>query len=172
MAQIIEAPNCDAIKFASVFLAGGITKCEDWQSEVIKRLEPHGITVFNPRRKRFDISDATEELRQITWEFRKLEEMDIFSMYFCNSESVQPICMYELGRYICRMQERFPNDWKDRIVISVEKGYSRAGDVFVQTNLAGVTNVYANASPGKHADRILQALDKITSGYNVSLMFG
>lgn len=174
MAQIIEAPNYDAIKYTSVFLAGGITKCEDWQSKVIERLEPHDITVFNPRRKSFDISDTTEELRQITWEFRKLEEMDIFSMYFCNSESVQPICMYELGRYICRMRERFPNDWDDRIVVSVEEGYSRADDVFVQTKLAGLslTNVNAGASPNNHAYRILQALDKINSGNHVSLMFG
>ena len=174
MAQIIEAPNTDVRKFASVFLAGGITKCEDWQSKVIERLEPYGITVFNPRRKNFDISNKTEELKQIVWEFRRLEEMDIFSMYFCNSESDQPICMYELGRYICRMQERFPNDWEDRIVISVEEGYSRADDVFVQTKLAGLslTNVNAGASPNSHAYRILQALDKITSGYTVSLMFG
>jgi len=163
MAQIIEAPNTEAIKYASVFLAGGITKCKDWQSKVIKQLEPYGITIFNPRRNNFDISNRTEELKQITWEFRRLEEMDIFSMYFCDSESVQPVCMYELGRYICRMQERFPDEWKDRIVVGVEGGYSRADDVFVQTRLAGLFDVCPDASPESHADRIAFALYKITN---------
>jgi len=149
-------------EYPSVFLAGGITKCEDWQSKVIKRLEPYSVTIFNPRRKSFDINDLTETLKQIAWEFNRLEEMDIFSMYFCNSESDQPICMYELGRYICRMQERFP-DWKDRIVVSVEEGYSRADDVFVQTRLAGLFDVCPDASPESHADRIAFALYKITN---------
>jgi len=166
MAQIIEAPNVyrEVIEHPSVFLAGGITKCEDWQSKVIKRLEPYNITIFNPRRKIFDISDKTEAIRQISWEFHRLEEMDIFSMYFCNSESDQPICMYELGRYLCRMQERFPDDWEDRVVVSVEEGYSRALDVFVQTRLAGLFNyVTVDASPESHADRIAFALYKITN---------
>lgn len=40
-------------------------------------------------------------------------------MYFCESESVQPICMYELGRNLIRMQQRFP-DFYNRIIIGVE----------------------------------------------------
>lgn len=176
MTQIIEAPKQNVVKYISVFLAGGISKCDDWQSKVIEKLKNRGaLTIFNPRRKKFDVDNKSAELEQICWEFDRLERMDIFSMYFCDSESVQPICMYELGRYICRMQERFPDDWDDRIVISVEKGYSRASDVLIQTRLAGVTNVYLDdVQPESHADRILQALDKIiaSSDCDSYMMFG
>lgn len=58
-------------------------------------------------------------------------------MYFTNSEnSVQPICLYELGRHLERMIHRFPGDWKDRIIIGIEDGYSRTQDVIIQSRLA------------------------------------
>ena len=58
-------------------------------------------------------------------------------MYFASSEiSDQPICMYELGRYISRMQMRFPGDWNTRILVSSEIGYKRIEDVRTQTALA------------------------------------
>ena len=121
MSQIIIAPNQEEAIFHSVFLAGGISNCTDWQSEVIKYLDKEDITIFNPRRKNFDITDLSATTQQIKWEFNRLEKMDIFSMYFCESKSDQPICMYELGRYVERMRVRFPLDWEERIIISVEK---------------------------------------------------
>ena len=89
--------------------------------------------------------------------------MDIFSMYFCDSESVQPICMYELGRNIIRIQNRFPSDWEKRIVISVEDGYRRKADVLIQTELATLNKVFvdANASPDLHAQYIKRAIKSI-----------
>ena len=39
MAQIITAPSIELPKFTSVFLAGGITNCKEWQEEVIEKLE-------------------------------------------------------------------------------------------------------------------------------------
>ena len=109
----------------TVFLAGGITNCHNWQEEILKYLDTDftpeitsKLVIFNPRRKNFHINDPNATEQQITWEFNRLEEADIFSMYFCAGESDQPICMYELGRYISEMQKRFPIDWKDRIIIS------------------------------------------------------
>ena len=100
MAQIITAPNIEVPKFTSVFLAGGITNCKEWQKEVIERLQYDKVSIFNPRQEHFDISDKNASYKQILWEFERLEKMDIFSMYFCNDNSDQPICMYELGRNI------------------------------------------------------------------------
>lgn len=124
----------------SVFLAGGITNCFEWQDEVIdilrKREYTDKLVIFNPRRKNFPIGDPTASHDQITWEFKQLEKMDIFSMYFCGGISDQPICMYELGRNIVRMQNRFPADWEERIIVSVEDNYKRKDDVFIQTDLA------------------------------------
>lgn len=123
-----------------VFLAGGITKCKDWQEEVINELGRYhfddNVIVMSPRCEEFDITDKNASRKQIEWEFKYLSDMDLFSMYFCNSESVQPICMYELGRYISDMSHRFPFSIKDRVLVGIEYGYSREQDVLIQTRLA------------------------------------
>ena len=163
MAQIITAPSIELPKFPSVFLAGGITNCKEWQKEVIKELEYCDISLFNPRQEHFDVSDKSASYKQILWEFERLEKMDIFSMYFCNDNSDQPICMYELGRNIIRMQNRFPNDWEKRIVVSVEDGYKRKADVLIQTELAtgGKIFVDGDATPESHAYYIKRAARSI-----------
>ena len=144
--RVITAPE-NYVKEAGdicVFLAGGITKCKEWQKDIISRLEgikeTDHLVVFNPRRDNFDIKDPTATEKQIVWEFKMLEQCDIFSMYFCDSESDQPICFYELGRNIARIQAKYPTSWQDRIIITVEPGFKRAKDVYLQTCLAMGTN--------------------------------
>lgn len=160
MVQVITAPSNQKAKFISVFLAGGITNCKEWQKEVINEIssyENNNITLFNPRQENFDITDKSASYKQILWEYKRLEKMDIFSMYFCNDNSDQPICMYELGRNIVRMQNRFPNDWEKRIIISIEKGYKRSQDVIIQTQLCAPKLFVENdATPETHAKYILK----------------
>ena len=85
-----------------------------------------------------------------------LEQCDIFSMYFCAGESDQPICMYELGRNICRMQMRFPMNWDVRFVVTVEEGYKRAKDVRIQTALAcDFTENWIHNRIEDHVDNII-----------------
>lgn len=138
------------------FLAGGITQCADWQKEVIKELEKYdapNLVVFNPRRENFPIWNPNASQEQIEWEFHWLEQMDIFSMYFSAGESVQPICMYELGRNLALMANR---GITHQCVISVEKGYKREQDVVIQTKLATKQDlVFTDANPVIHAKRIL-----------------
>jgi hypothetical protein len=162
-AQVITAPSMEPSIFISVFLAGGITNCKKWQKEVIEELDNEYMSIFNPRQEHFDISDKNASYKQILWEFERLEKMDIFSMYFCNDNSDQPICMYELGRNIVRMQNRFPSDWENRIVISVEDGYKRAQDVLIQTQLCtkGKVFVETNANPKLHAEYIKEKIEYI-----------
>ena len=159
MAQIITAPSIELPKFTSVFLGGGITNCKEWQKEVIRELEFEDISLFNPRQEHFNVSDKNASYKQILWEFERLEKMDIFSMYFCNDNSDQPICMYELGRNIVRMQNRFADDWEKRIVISVENGYRREADVIIQTELATRNKIFVHtdATPELHAQYIKRA---------------
>ena len=163
MVQIITAPSIELPKFISVFLAGGITNCKEWQKDVIEELKFEDISFFNPRQEHFDVSDKNASYKQILWEFERLEKMDIFSMYYCNDNSDQPICMYELGRNIVRMQNRFPSDWEKRIVISVEDGYRRKNDVLIQTALATQNRVFveANATPNLHSQCIKRAIKSI-----------
>lgn len=150
------------------FLAGGISGCPNWQKEVIEELysleknrgeDLSHLIVLNPRREFFDVSDIGNSYEQIRWEFNHLECADIFSMYFCSGESVQPICLYELGRNLVRMQQKFPESYDKRIVLSVEGNYIRSDDVICQANLAMIRadNMIINhmkANPISHARAI------------------
>ena len=173
--RIITAPNYyePFTIDIRVFLAGGITNCPDWQQKILKQLEDNyvydSLVVFNPRRENFPIGDKTAAYTQIAWEFEMLEKCDIFSMYFSSGDSDQPICMYELGRNILRMQMRFPTDWQDRIVISAEDGYRRKQDVLIQTGLATQGKVFVNTQISsqiclaEHADNIVRAYKNLLS---------
>lgn len=153
----------------SVFLAGGITNCPDWQKDIINKLQTDytnlddKLVIFNPRRENFPIGDKSASYKQIEWEFNALEKADIFSMYFTSGVSDQPICMYELGRYISRMQAKYPVDWKYRIIISVEDGYKRKEDVLIQTQLACGADLFVNTqisdiiNKDYHAEMIVRA---------------
>lgn len=161
-----------------VFLAGGITNCEDWQKLVIARLREHelsdpgsldGLVVLNPRRENFPIDDPSAAEEQITWEFSNLQRADVLSMYFAAGKSDQPICMYELGRNVVLMRDRFPDGFADRIVVTYERGYSRSEDVRIQLGLAwaaegeGVPDVM-EADPASHAARIIEAYRRVKAG--------
>ena len=170
--KVITAPEKHTVKDTDilVFLAGGITGCPDWQQEVIRYLQEldaspeecslDNLVIFNPRREDFPINDPSAASTQISWEFQWLERADILSMYFANSSSDQPICMYELGRNIARMQMRFPTDWLHRIVVSIEQGYRRESDVRIQMMLAtdgAVVPVVYQQGKNFHAHRIYNA---------------
>ena len=153
MIKVVTAP--ERVDFSKksikIFLAGGIQKCPMWQDRVIKNLttvdmeSDIDVYLMNPRRPNFPIHDPSAADEQIKWEFEMLEKCDIFSMYFANTlESDQPICFYELGRYIERIKKRFPLDWNDRIVVTCEKGFRRWKDVDVQTSLATDDEIVVN----------------------------
>jgi hypothetical protein len=95
------------------------------------------LVIFNPRRSTFDITDKNATVKQIHWEFDRLEHVDLFTMFFANSPSPQPICFYELGRNLVRMQQRFPGEFDSRIFIGIQDGFSRKDDVLIQSDLAG-----------------------------------
>jgi hypothetical protein len=133
----------------SVFLAGGITGCPDWQAEVIYMLDEEGFdgTVYNPRRANFPIGDPTAASEQIAWEFAALERADVRLFWFAGGERVfpesalrsageypgagarysspvQPIALYELGRWTAL--EAAP------LVVGADPNYARLIDVHEQ----------------------------------------
>ena len=141
-----------------VFLAGGITDCSDWQSKVIEELEKldslynlDDVVIFNPRRENFDVTDPDATIDQIEWEHKYLNDCDIFSIYFEASKSLQPICMYELGKH----------SLKDRKVVTVQKGYLREEDVLIQCKLDGlwVDYIFGDEAIAVHARRIAYQID-------------
>ena len=122
------------------FLGGGITNCPDWQSEVIARLEKYpnldNLVVFNPRRPDFPIGDPNASYEQISWEYKWLNQCDIFSMFFCDGPSDQPICLYELGRNLLLQQICCHSYVLNNVIISCHNDYKRKQDVEIQVQLA------------------------------------
>lgn len=163
--RVITAPmsfNLLSDNSISVFLAGGITNCKEWQDEVIDALKVYResderydipmLTILNPRRWKFDVNDPSIEYQQISWEHRMLSKCDYVSFFFDNSESLQPITLYELGRW----------SMIKPTIISIVDGYKRQNDVLIQKQLDGESNIfvydtYDEAVYG-HADRILRAV--------------
>ena len=158
----------------AIFLGGGIQHCPDWQAEVCRELGdrlgniPGRIVVFNPRRPEFNMADPNAGREQIEWEFRNLGRMGIFSMLFWGTaDSGQPICFYELGRYVETMKRRFPRTWHRRIVVSVSNRFPRRLDVAVQLRLATngqITPIAAGYHPALvslHAEAIAEAVEDL-----------
>lgn len=111
----------------SLFLAGGITDCPDWQSDMRSRLSTvDGLVLLNPRRANFPIGDPGAALAQITWEFEHLRKADAISFWF-PKETLCPIVLYELGAWSMSQKPIF---------VGVEPGYKRQQDVEIQTRLA------------------------------------
>lgn len=137
MALIIEAPNeiysLQNNRNKKLFLAGGITNCPDWQSEIIELLKPiQGLTVYNPRRKDFPIEDPNAAQEQITWEYNHLKEADMILFWFSRG-SLNPIVLYELGRW--------GNSSDKPIIIGLDPDYERSTDVITQTLLSRGTDM-------------------------------
>ena len=65
--QYIEAPSDEPAKNdESIFLAGGISNCPDWQKEVAEEFEKDldRLTVYNPRRKNFEMFKGTAQFKE------------------------------------------------------------------------------------------------------------
>ena len=161
--RVITAPEYHETYYdVKVFLAGGITGCEHWQDKVINELERLAtyhdlgdVVVYNPRRENFDVTNPDAEIEQIRWEHNYLTRCDIVSYFFEACESLQPITLYELGRY--------GKSKKAKPVITVQKGYLRERDVLIQTALDGIA---VNHIPGEdavlqHARSIAQRVQEV-----------
>lgn len=130
MVTYVEAPN-DAppgwrSAGPSVFLAGGITDCPDWQDDMVERLSDTDLVLFNPRRKNFPIDDPEAAQTQIEWEHHHLRAATLILFWF-SAATLNPIVLYELGAWSMTTKP---------LAVGVEPGYARAQDVRIQTSLA------------------------------------
>jgi hypothetical protein len=108
-----------------LFLAGGITNCPDWQSEMVRLLAASRFTLLNPRRTHFDITDPEMTIKQINWERWHLENSDVVLFWF-PKDTLCPITLYELGKY---------SRSRKVIMVGVDPEYKRSVDVVHQTKL-------------------------------------
>lgn len=110
----------------TIFLAGGITDCPDWQMDMVKLLHDSELTLLNPRRENFPIGDPNAALDQITWEHRALRVAERILFWF-PCETICPIVLYELGAWTMTDKPIF---------VGVHPDYQRRQDVEIQTKLA------------------------------------
>jgi hypothetical protein len=123
--RYIECPDNHADTAPSLFLAGGVTGCPDWQSEVVSSLSDLPLVLLNPRRKDFPILDPTASEGQISWEHRHLRGATAILFWF-PEESICPITLYELGAWSMTSKPLF---------VGVHPSYPRRADVEIQTRL-------------------------------------
>jgi hypothetical protein len=111
----------------SLFLAGGITDCPDWQKDVVLMLAAvRGLALLNPRRARFPIHDPAAAELQVTWEYLHLRLADAILFWF-PCETLCPIVLYELGAWSRSDKPLF---------VGTHPDYARRQDVEIQTRLA------------------------------------
>lgn len=120
----------------SIFMAGGITGCPNWQLEVMSascystlNSELGGLgkelVLVNPRRASFDCSKAESSEEQIKWEFEHLQIVDAIYFWF-PKEGACAITLFELGYALGSNRN---------IKVGVEPGYARELDVYTQFGL-------------------------------------
>ncbi|MEI7646592.1 MAG: nucleoside 2-deoxyribosyltransferase domain-containing protein [Chloroflexales bacterium] len=110
----------------SLFLAGGITGCLDWQALVCQQLADTDLVLLNPRRVAFPMHDPAAAEQQITWEYRHLRRATAVLFWF-PSETLCPITLYELGAWSMTTKPLF---------VGVHPAYQRRQDVAIQSRLA------------------------------------
>ena len=127
--KVVQSPSKASIHGhgPSVFLAGGIRGCPDWQENFIRMAGPYAptVTFVNPRRARA-LRDRDFEA-QVRWEHDRLLQVDAVSFWF-PWETLCPITLYELGTWTSH-RIRKP------IFIGAHPEYARRRDVVLQTNL-------------------------------------
>ena len=134
MSITIEAPDERMPSGESVFLAGGITDCRDWQQEVVRELTDTDLVIFNPRRSVWP-SDPREVKQQIEWERKRLDAATLISFWFA-SETVCPITLLELGYALGK---------SSGAVVGCHPEYSRRQDVEIQLNLTHPDSLMATS---------------------------
>ncbi len=121
----IEAPNTFYGTDKSLFLAGGITGCPDWQRELVDLLKEEDIVLLNPRRANFPITDKSASEAQIKWEYDQLRRASAISFWF-PKETLCPIVLFEWGAWCGTTKPLF---------IGVHQEYPRKQDIEIQTKL-------------------------------------
>ncbi|HKA88060.1 MAG TPA: nucleoside 2-deoxyribosyltransferase domain-containing protein [Haliangiales bacterium] len=148
MIDVIVPPDPLPSGRPMIFLAGGITGCPDWQSEMIRLLDPlhPQWLVLNPRREQFPIDDPDAAFAQIAWEHRALRAARAIIFWFPR-ETVCPIALYELGAW--SMTQR-------RIFVGAHEAYPRRLDIEIQTRLARPDVSTSAATVAALADEVLR----------------
>lgn len=131
--RIITAPNAfvrTKTQESSVFLAGGISNCPNWQETLVSHIkfafsDKDNLVILNPRRENFDTAKQSDSVKQIKWEHEMLEQCGTLLFWFPKN-TLCPITLYELGAYTVK---------KKNLIVGCDPEYQRLIDVKTQTEL-------------------------------------
>ena len=125
--MIITSPQNSEYTENTIFLAGGISNCWDWQKPVAEFLSEYtNLVIFNPRRNGWNMENSDEESRkQILWEHKFLQQSKTILFWF-PEETLCPITLFELGKYLVSDK---------RLIVGTHPNYQRRLDVIVQSQL-------------------------------------
>lgn len=138
MGTIIKSPMAlQSPCSRSVFLAGGISNCPDWQEGVAQRIaaEVDNCIIYNPRRLDFDMSAYEEVSRQqIVWEYHALRFSTV-NLFWFPSETLCPITLLEYGSAMERLHP-------GALMCGAHPEYQRRFDLEVQNMLRHDTHIF------------------------------
>jgi Nucleoside 2-deoxyribosyltransferase like len=142
----VKAPDDWSGGGLSLFLAGGITGTENWQTEAVERLSVvSNMTVLNPRRDDFDVTDQGAAVGQIEWEYSHLKRAYAVLFWF-PPETLCPIALYELGAHGLSHKHLF---------VGTHPDYKRRFDVIQQLRLAR-PDVVVHSDVGRVCDEAIR----------------
>lgn len=134
----------DDLTKPSLFIAGGITGCPEWQKDVIDIIEarprkegsgePRDVYLYNPRRPDFPIDDPEAAEEQIYWEYAHLRQATAILFWF-PKETLCPIALFELGRW---SYSAFPA-YQKPIFVGTHPDYARRRDIEIQLRMTHPT---------------------------------
>lgn len=111
----------------SLFVAGGISNCPNWQKEFVQSLKHTDIKFYNPRRDTYaETFQKSQELEQISWEHENLKKCVAISFWF-PKETLCPITLFEYGYWLHSDKQIF---------LGIHPEYLRKADLEIQTELS------------------------------------
>lgn len=149
--KIIKCPGKIETNEVSIFLAGGITDCPDWQSIAERKIARHtDAVIYNSRRDSFDVNDPNASVEQINWEFNALRASTI-NLFWFPFQTLCPITLLEYGTALVRIDPK-------NLICGTHKIYKRKFDIEEQTKLMNDNIVYDDLD-----DVINEAINKLNS---------
>jgi hypothetical protein len=137
-----------------VFLAGGITGCDDWQLKVVNRLQDvKGLVLVNPRREFFD-KDKISIKEQIEWEYEAIKKSKEIAFWF-TPPTLNPITLFEYGKCLVNKEKA--------VLVGIHPDYARREDVIIQTEL------YINEFSRGHNWKPIETLEHFCEAINLGV---
>ncbi len=131
----LEAPQQHFVRpdATTIFLAGGISGCPDWQTSAVAMLDDldDSFVVVNPRRGSFDVGDESMSVVQVAWEHAWLHRVKAILFWF-PCETLCPISLFELG---AALERNWNSHDRQLLFVGTHPNYVKRFDVVKQIEL-------------------------------------